>query len=160
MQHHEPLRFTLTTRIRAGIAEFDGCAPLTELANRLAGLPGVRIDEYADEAGKPTVDARIRNEVTRLGEQPPENLVCRFHDDSIVVFGLGTWEKHQVLSGGWGHLRARHVHLHVPRNVSELEVCWSILRQAYDSFSHSPATSRLHRGTVPSWPRYSRTNIH
>ena len=87
-------------------------------------------------------------------------LFCSNGSDGIFVHGLTDWDRHQVGLRGWGRLKGHGVLLHLPRDSDELEVCWNLLRRAYESLRADLA--RL-GPTRPVWPydmpRFSRTAL-
>ena len=159
MQDETTCRFKLPTRVRFGPDLIDAFVPRIALAERIAELPEVTVRERGDDAMGATVDIYLQGQVTRLGKVPPARLFCRIDHESITVFGLDDWEKHQVLAGGWGSLHRRDVRLHMPRNETETDVCWTILRQAYDAFRITPVPPGLRLAPRRVWPTYSRTKL-
>ena len=86
--------------------------------------------------------------------------LCRIGSEGISVEGLSDKERHQVLSRGWGRLEKRRVRLFPPRDDEELEICWSILCQAYHSILSAPVDSpTAPRASVDDLPEVSRTSL-
>ncbi len=159
MQDETTCRFKLPTRVRFGPDLIDAFVPRIALAERISELPEVTVRERGDDAVGGTVDVYIHSQVTRLGKVPPARLFCRIDHEAITVYGLDDWEKHQVLAGGWGNLHLRNVRLHMPRNETETDVCWTILRQAYDALRTTPVAPGMCLAPRPVWPSYSRTKL-
>ncbi len=159
MQDETTCRFKLPTRVRFGPELLDAFVPRITLAERIAELPDVSVRDRSDDPIGGTVDVYIQGPVSQLGKVPAARLFCRISPESIVVFGLDDWGKHQVLAGGWGSLNHRDVHLHMPRNESESDVCWAILRQAYDALRNTPVSPDARLAPRRVWPSYSRTKL-
>ena len=159
MQDETTCRFKLPTRVRFGPDLIDAFVPHIALTERISELPEVTVRERGDDTMRETVDVYVQGQVTRLGKVPPARLFCRIDHESITVFGLDAWGKHQVLAGGWGSLHRRDVRLHMPRNDTEADVCWSILRQAYDALRTTPVAPGVHVVPRLVWPSHSRTKL-
>ena len=159
MQDETTCRFKLPTRVRFGPDLIDAFVPRIALAERISELPETIVRERGDDTLSRSVDVYIQGQVTRLGKVSPARLFCRINHESITVFGLDDWEKHQVLASGWGSLHQRNVILHMPRNETETDICWTILRQAYDALRTSSVPPGMRLTPRRVWPSYSRTKL-
>lgn len=126
------IRFKLPTRIRTARGFSRGFSPRPSLEDRIAKLPGVNVADCETDKG---------SDIVRVNLTLPADGETASHDhepfadigrDGVAVHGLGRAEKHQILSRGWGKLRKRDVLIYLPRDERELEICWSIIRRAYD----------------------------
>jgi hypothetical protein len=80
--------------------------------------------------------------------------------NGISLPGLTDPERHQVLSRGWGRLDRQRVLLYLPRDESELAICWSILYRAYNSIINSPEQmSASPRAHFDDYPEPSHTSL-
>lgn len=131
------------------------------LADRIADLPGVEVTECDGDAVPRQINVLFRDESPRRTiREPRPRRLCRLSAEGIAIFGLDNWAKHQVTLRGWGKLLHDHVLVFLPRDDDELETCWSILRQAYDSISQPSACNPVN-GYASVWnlPRFSRTTL-
>ena len=156
---HELTRLSLPTRIRSKKPSAQSLAARLALAERIAELPGTRTEDH--EATLPCgvdVFLRVATYVPRL--QRVDTLLCHVGADSVRVCGLSAWERHQVVLRGWGSLRRRDVMLHMPRDISELEVCWDVIQHAYDNLTDGTANAGpVHTVWQAELPRFSRTSL-
>ena len=152
--------YHLPARIRAGRAPEDGFSCRLALADRIAGLPGVQTVEEGSGTLPCRVEVFLRATARSARREHEAFLLCTIGLDGIGIYGLNEWDRHQVLRGGWGKLHRDHVHMYLPRNYEELEVCWSILQRAYRYLSDVSAQGRPARKALP-WdlPRFSRTAL-
>lgn len=152
----------LPARVRAGKAPADdfSSSRLT-LADRIAELPGIRTVEQATDALPCCVDVYLGQHVGTAGNKKPPVLLCSISRDGIAIQGMTDWAKYQVLCKGWGKLHRDRVLIHLPRDSAELEVCWSILQQAYRFLTKASDPAPTTRMISP-WelPRFSRTPHH
>lgn len=152
-----PARLRLPARIRVKRVPGDDLPTLLTLADRIAGLPGIRtLDD---------VDDRLTGNITLTLEpgaaaDEAALLLCRFSREGLAVYGLSDWDRHQVLRCGWGRLARDHVLLHLPRDEQELDVCWQIVEHAFIASTLNRTGSRRGRAASP-WdlPRFSRTSL-
>ena len=147
------IRFKLPTRIRSLMKLVDGFTPRLLLADRIAAMPGVTVIDNDSDKGPMVVRVMLTRSAdsshTTAGEQP----FAEISRDGIVVYGLRSWDKHQVLCRGWGKLRNRGVLLFLPRDERELEICWSILSRAYDHLTAESAARSRHLVPMAGLPR-------
>lgn len=158
---HTLRRFQLPSRIRAKATAAEALPSRLMLVDRISELPGVEAVECDGDILPRRINVYFRDATAgRTVRDPERRLLCRLSANGIAVFGLDDWAKHQVIMRGWGKLLHDRVLVFLPRDESELDICWSILRQAYDSvFNRSvqkigngyPGTHRL--------PSFSRTTL-
>ena len=157
----ESTHFQLPVRIRSKMASADVLAARLALAERISELPDIVAVEDTGGTVPCPVTVYLRTPRTSIRKQRPQTLFCCIDRDGIGVHGLSDWDRHQVLSRGWGKLSGDSVHLHFPRDTNELVVCWDVLQRAYHSLIQSSAQSPRKR-TV-AWagdlPRFSRTTL-
>lgn len=154
-------RYQLPARVRTKTAEQDGLACRIALADRIAGLPDIHTTEHSGDGLPGRVDVFLQLPSPSIRRQHAAALLCSIDRDGLAVHGLGEWDRHQVLSRGWGHLRGGYVELFWPRDDEELEVCWGVLQRAFQLLSRVSERLPLAR-TVASWddlPRFSRTTL-
>ena len=154
-------RFTLPARIRAHKAAAEEREALQALIDRVTALAGVETTECDNDALTRRIAVYFRGARARPAlRNPYSSLFCYFDSDGIGVYGLDRWAKHQVVMRGWGRLIGARAQLYLPRDDEELEICWSILRLAYDSLFDATA-SRAATGRRSSWelPQFSRTTL-
>ena len=133
LSHTERLtRFKLPTRIRSTFGTADEFGVRLLLADRIATLPGVTVVD--DKCGNGSLFVRIllAPNCIRNSEAAAGLSFAEISRDGILVYGLRSRDKHQVLSRGWGKLQNRNMLIYLPRDQRELEVCWSILNRAFD----------------------------
>ncbi len=157
----ELFRFHLPTRIRTKQAPVDNISPRLELADRIAGLPGIQTVEDNSATLPCCVDVYLGAPAVSLRKQRPAMLLCRISHDGVAVHGLSDRDRHQVLSRGWGWLKENRVVLFLPRDSEDLEVCWEIVQHAYYSLIEFSRQARPVR--IATWPnglpRVSRTSL-
>ena len=158
---HQLPRFQLPARIRANKTAPEDLAARLALADRIADIPGVDAVECGDDTVPRQVAIYLREATARRTIRVPRPLLlCRLGTDGIVVHGLDNWAKHQVVMRGWGRLLYDRVLLFLPRDDNEVETCWSIIRQAYDSL-FDPSASHSGTRNTSAWdmPKFSRTSL-
>lgn len=145
-------RFQLPIRIRSKREPDDRMTPSLTLAERIAGIPGIEVTAPAPN-GTPAEFSIYLNSGSR------QMLLCSLLDSGISVHGLDNWDRHQVVSRGWGRLVQNRVMLFLPRDDDELDVCWDILKRAKTRLA-DPSTTPA-RNQLSSWdlPSYSRTTL-
>ena len=152
--------YYLPARIRGRKASEDDFSCRIALAERLAGLAGIRTIEDGSSPMPGRVDVILQAPDSLVRRPHEAILLCRIGRDGIAIFGLNEWDRHQVLRGGWGRLVSDHVVMHLPRDFEELEVCWGVLQRAYRYLSDLSAQGRPARKTPPcNLPRFSRTSL-
>lgn len=132
------------------------------LIERIADLPGIETIERNDEAIPGRVDVYLRREASdRVLKHESAPRLCSLDCDGLTVSGLDRWDRYQVLANRWGKLMIDQVCVYLPRDQKELEIVWSIIRQAYDRLFDT-STSELGSGEISTWdlPKFSRTNLH
>lgn len=154
------VRFRLPARIRTSIRPLPDFRPRLSLVDRIADMPGVVATEDSGSTVPRCVRVFLRPEVTSAKDRAPDRLFCEISLDGILVHGLKSWDKHQVLSRGWGRSKKRNVLLHLPRDETELDVCWLILQRAYDFLIHAPAVLETRLSFREELSRFSRATLH
>jgi hypothetical protein len=119
------------------------------------------IDRIADEDIPGRVEIYFRRETSdRVLKRKPARQLCCLDCNCVTVSGLSRWDTYQVLRNGWGKLVNDQVCVYLPRDHEELEIVWSVIRQAYCRFTGPPNPES---GTVmvSTWdfPRFSRTSL-
>ncbi len=151
-------RFQLPSRIRANATAAGALPSRLLLAERISELPGVEAVEYDGDILPRRIDIYFRDASTV--HEPQRRLLCRLSANGIAIFGLDDWAKHQVVMRGWGKLLRDRVLVYLPRDESEADICWSILRQAHDAIFHrsvqKPGNSHPSTRSLPS---FSRTTL-
>jgi hypothetical protein len=154
-------RFQLPARIRAHKTGSEVLPARQALLDRVAKLPGIETTECTDDTLRLQIVIYLHGATARRTIRNPRPfMLCNLSDDGIAIYGLDNWAKHQVVMRGWGKLINDRVQLFLPRDDDELEICWSILRLAYDLLFDAPA-SRPATGNRSSWdmPQFSRTTL-
>ncbi len=131
------------------------------LVARIGRLAGVEVVESGGDTLPRQVTAYLQEQPSRRTIGNPRTvLFCRMNSDGIAVHGLDNWARHQVVMRGWGKLLSNRALLFLPRDDTELETCWSILQQAYESLT-DPSANALGRCNAPNreMPKYSRTTL-
>jgi hypothetical protein len=160
-----PDRFRLPARIRASSAPQDEFSCRLALADRIAALPGIVTEDDPCDALPNRASVYLQLASPQFANRTPRRhlqrtLLCTISCGGVELFGLDTWGKHQVLSGGWGSLQRDYVLLYLPRDEQELDVCWNILRRTYQNLSTPSARPALaHLASIPARPRFSRTTL-
>lgn len=158
---HQLPRFTLPARIRAQKAESEKLEALRTLTDRVTGLPGIEAVACDNDTATPRLAVYFHGaRAGRTLRNSYASLLCNLGSDGIGIYGLDGWAKHQVVMRGWGKLIGDRAQLFLPRDDEELEICWSILRRAYDSLFDATA-SKPATGRRSSWdlPQFSRTTL-
>lgn len=127
-----PTRFSLPNRIRTALKPADNFTPRLSLADRIAELPGVAVVESDRDAAPYTVRVMLERQSNAAAAPVEQIQFADISREGIVVRGLSSWDKHKALSSGWGKLRERDLLIFLPRDDRELEVCWTIIKRAYD----------------------------
>jgi hypothetical protein len=149
-------RFVLPTRIRSRLGPSTGYAARALLADRIGGLPGIRISQ--DAAGQ--APGIVASYAPKSRVRSTEVSFCRIAANGISVQGLNDAERYHVLSRGWGRLENRNMLLFLPRDDDEFDVSWYILRHAYEAVSSPSATPvQAARAPLPELPEFSRTTL-
>ena len=145
LSHTERLtRFKLPTRIRSAVGTADEFGARLLLADRVAALPGVTVVDNKCNNGSLFVRLLLAPNCMRNFEAAVGLSFAEISRDGIFVCGLRSWDRHQVLSRGWGKLQNRNMLIFLPRDERELEVCWSILGRAFDHLTaEAESQSRL-----------------
>jgi hypothetical protein len=156
----EDNRFCLPSRIRNMLAPESLPPASRELAKRFAGLPRAETsaDELSTYPGSLRVILHRHTPCDRNGSH--STLLCRIGSDGIFVEGLSDEERRHVLARGWGLLENSCIRLFTPRSDEELEICWTILRRAYDAILTAPVdTKTAPQVSVDDLPEVSRTSL-
>ncbi|HEY5643847.1 MAG TPA: hypothetical protein VIS31_13350 [Woeseiaceae bacterium] len=146
----KPARFQLPTRIRS--KKEPRVTPSLTFADRVASLPGIEIKAPAADGAPAEISIYLNS-----GDQP--TLLCSLLSTGIAVHGLDNWDRHQVVSRGWGRLVQNRVMLFLPRDDGELDVCWDILKRATTRLAQPSAVPARHSLSVWDMPSYSRTTL-
>lgn len=149
----KPPRLRLPTRIRGKKEEDARAERHLTLAERIAGLPGIELVRQDAESLPTDVTAYVLDSASA-----ETRLLCMLQAHGITVHGLDDWDRHQVVSRGWGKLARDCVLLFIPRDDDEVEVCWDILKRAGNRLCHSSAV-RTRRVSAWGLPSYSRTTL-
>jgi hypothetical protein len=131
------------------------------LIDRIADLPGIETVERNDESIPGRVEIHLRRETSdRVLKRKPARILCCLDCNGVTVSGLSRWERYQLLTKGWGRLANDQVRVYLPRDQKELEIVWSVIRQAYDRFT-SPPIPESGSVVISTWdfPRFSRTSL-
>jgi hypothetical protein len=153
-------RLVLPTRVRSRLVPDSGFSALSALAERFAELPFVQLVESAAGVGRTDTCAYFQPREQPARSKAPAYLFCRIGYNGISLLGLTDPERHQVLSRGWGRLDRQRVLLYLPRDESELAICWSILYRAYNSIINSPEQmSASPRAHFDDYPEPSHTSL-
>jgi hypothetical protein len=152
-------KFSLPTRIRSKKPSLESLSARLELAQRIAELPGTRTEDH--EATLPCgVDVFLQAPQAPLRKRRPDSLLCHVGSEGVRVFGLNAWQRHQVVLRGWGNFLRDGVLMHLPRDSNELEVCWDVVRRAYDTlFSGMAEATPVCTVWQDDLPRFSRTRL-
>lgn len=151
---HSPSRLNLPARIRSGKLP-PALALKLALADRIAQMPGICVLENESGLIPGTVEVYL---CTGSDSAPGRPQLCQISARGIRVYGLGDWDKHQILSRGWGNLTGKQVLLFLPRDDEELELCWLILQQAREALLDE--TNGIPRQRIASpcgLPQFSRS---
>ena len=152
-------RFDLPSRIRRkGECPNDLSACVT-LADRIADLPGTVTEDHGSTLPC-SIDVYLCVPGESVRKVKPDLLLCNIGKDGVRVYGLSAWDRHLVALRGWGHLKGQGVHLHLPRDNEELEICWSLLQRAYGLLADAAAAARpVRKVWHDGMPRFSRTAL-
>jgi hypothetical protein len=152
--------YHLPARIRAGKVPADGFSFRLALAERIAGLAGILTVEEESDTLPRHVEVFLQPLDSPDPHQHSASLLCKIGCEGICIYGLGEWDRHQVLRGGWGKLVRDHVEMYLPRDSEELEVCWAVLQRAHQYLSAISVQGRAGRkALVRNLPRFSRTTL-
>jgi len=157
---HDLKHYHLPARIRANTIHDESLSIRFTLADRIAGMPGIHTVENSVDTLPCRVHVYLQEPVASIRREHPARLLCTIAADSIEIYGLSHWDRHQVLRGGWGRLKRDHVFFYPPRNSEELEVCWGVVQRAYRHLSDISAKGPLVRKSL-LWdlPSFSRTAL-
>ena len=157
---HQLSRFQLPARIRASKPGSEMLKQRLPVVDRIAELPGIEVVEYDGDTLPRQTNVYLHGVCARRSIRNPRSLLlCDVGVGGIAVCGLDNWAKHQVVMRGWGRLVNDRVLLHLPRDDNEIEICWSILRQAYSSLFDPSACSPANKRSTWDMPKYSRTTL-
>jgi hypothetical protein len=124
----------------------DALALRLQLAERIAGLPGIHTEEDTTRTLPWYVDVYLRPQVVSLRKQRPAVLLCTLTRDTVRIHGLN------------GHDGAL---LDMPRDVGELDACWAAIQRTYSRLLEASAARPPAR--TAAWadqlPRFSRTSL-
>jgi hypothetical protein len=154
-------RLTLPARIRNKQKSSGDFAARMALIDRIADLPGIETVERNDEDIPGRVEIYFRRETSdRVLKRKPARQLCCLDCNCVTVSGLSRWDTYQVLRNGWGKLVNDQVCVYLPRDHEELEIVWSVIRQAYCRFT-GPPNPESGSVIVSTWdfPRFSRTSL-
>ena len=152
-------RFDLPSRIRRKGPVPNNLSTCATLAERISDLPGTITADHGTTLPC-SIDVYLCAPGQSLRKRKPDQLLCNIGKDGVRVFGLSAWDRHLVALRGWGHLKGQGVHLHLPRDNEELEICWSLLQRAYGFLTEAAAAARPVRALwQDGLPRFSRTAL-
>lgn len=154
-------RLTLPTRIPNKRDVSGDFAARMALIDQIADLAGIETVESTNESLPRQVDIYLRRVgAGRLLKRKPAQRLCCLDCNSVTVSGLSRWDRYQVLTNGWGKLINDQVCLYLPRDSEEVEVIWSVIRQAHDRLTGPlirESGSRI--VSTRDWPKFSRTSL-
>ena len=153
-------RFILPARIQLNSSLTNNWQPRLSLVERIAELPHIVTAENAIDTLDFNVSVYLQQAAPSLRKRLEPIRFCNIDHDGIEVFGLNDTDKQQVLSRGWGRSGASRVLMYLPRDDTEVEICWNILMRAYERLYEQSTEARSIR-VVPAWtlPNFSRTNL-
>ena len=154
-------RLTLPARIRNKQKSSGDFAARMALIDRIADLPGIETVERNDEDIPGRVEIYFRRETSdRVLKRKPARQLCCLDCNCVTVSGLSRWERYQVMTNGWGKLINGQACVYLPRDHEDLEIVWSVIRQAYGRFT-GRTTPESGSAVVSTWdfPRFSRTSL-
>lgn len=152
-------RFSLPTRIRSTVESADSFTPRLQLADRIAGLPGIAVIDSDGDKGPFVVKLLLATPGGSPGARAEQRPFAEISRDGIAVYGLRSWDKHQLLSRGWGRLQKHNVLLFLPRDERELDICWSIIQRAYESLTDLSAVRSARARFLADLPRPVRPSL-
>jgi hypothetical protein len=153
-------RLKLPARIRGKRGTSCDFSARIAFIDRIADLPGIETIERNDETVHGRVDIYLRGDASdRALKRRPAPKICSLDCNHITVSGLNRWDRYQVLANGWGKLTNDQVCVYLPRDHGELEIVWSIIRQAFDRLSGTPTLEPESANiSTRDFPRFSRTS--
>jgi hypothetical protein len=131
------------------------------LIERISDLPGIETVERSHETIPGRVEIYVRRDTSdRVSKRKPARQLCCLDCNCVTVSGLSRWERYQVMTNGWGKLINGQACVYLPRDHEDLEIVWSVIRQAYGRFT-GRTTPESGSAVVSTWdfPRFSRTSL-
>jgi hypothetical protein len=148
---HDLDRYYLPSRIKAKKVPAEGFRCRLALADRIADLPGVHTMENDADTLLSRVHVFFQAPNTSTRKTPSPVLLCTIGREGIVVYGLGEWDKHQVLAGGWGKLEKATCRSSFP----EMSRNW----RCVGAFCFAPTvTYHMPRPKTRRWTKHCRGN--
>lgn len=132
-----------------------------DLIDRIADLQGIHVAERDDHTVPCRVDVHLMPPHGKRNNNGVDvALLCSLSREGIMINGLDSWARHQVLACSWGILNRDSVRIHLPRDDKELETVWQIVRRAYDNRQSENARDNRAQVTATwDWPKFSRTSL-
>lgn len=138
----------------------DGNPARLMLADRISGLPGIRTVDNGTEALPTSVTVYLDSDHGPARKRQPPITLCVISRDGMTVYGLGLRDRRHLAMRGWGRLSHDRVQVFLPRNETEVDVCWAILQHAHCCLLNISARSPGSRHTAQGeLPRFSRTTL-
>jgi hypothetical protein len=161
MHVEQTARLLLPTRIRTKPPQADALTPRIALAERLADLKDIVTVDNGSGTCPGGVDLLLSRPAMPAENQLGPWRLCSIDAGGLRIFCMSDWDKYQVIARRWGNLQDGHVFVAMPRDDNEVEVCWDILRRAYNYLAEVVADVR-HKRLATTWnlPHFSRSNFH
>lgn len=152
-------RLKLRARIRNKRKTTGYFAARIALIERISGLPGIETFESNDQGSPGRVEIYLRGDDSdRALKRKPAPKICSLDFNGITVSGLNRWDRYQVLANGWGKLTNDQICVYLPRDHTELEIVWSVVRQAYNRLCGASSSGSPEASTW-NFPGFSRTSL-
>ena len=130
------------------------------LADRIAELPSAQVVEDGPHPLPGSISVYLQLDNRPARKRSPAVLFCRVDHTGISVEGLSDSERNHILCRGWGTLEYHRIKLFLPRDDSEVEICWSILYRAHATLINSPLVSpSAPIGSFGEFPETPRTSL-
>ena len=128
------------------------------LAARIADLPSIRTVDNDPESLPSSVTVFLEDNHGPARKRTPPVTLCVISRDGLSVHGLSLRDRRHLAAQGWGTVSHERVHIHLPRDEREVDVCWTILQHAHCSLLNISARSPGSRHAFyRELPRFSRT---
>jgi hypothetical protein len=156
----ELTRFRLPLRASARIAPADSLVTRLGLAERIAELPDIITLDCGTDTLPREVEVYVQHDAGRpQRKRRPPSMFCRITQAGLLLSGLDDWQRNEVLLRRWGRLTREGVFVYMPRDESELNICWTILEQALAQLRARALMSGGASGRSRELPSFSRTNL-
>lgn len=152
--------FAVPLRAHGQTVPHDSNQARLELAGRIAELPGIRTVDNSPESLPSSVTVFLDDDHAPARKRTPPRTLCVISRDGLSVHGLCLRDRQHLASQGWGTLVQERVHIYMPRDEDEVDVCWTILRHAHCSLLNISARAPGSRHAFDrDLPRFSRTTL-